>query len=616
MTTLEKPEIRMRVRGAALLGGILLASCSTGSADQARPEREPVTAELALDPYPQRVFWGDLHVHTNLSFDSNSLGNERLGPDEAYRFAAGETVTASSGQPARLARPLDFLMVADHAEFLGVLSSVRGQDRAILQTTLGQRWTGLMNGETGLRGIMDDYVAMVTRQKPMDVPGHAFQHTAWDRLIDAAERHNRPGVFTALIGYEWTSMPGGRNLHRVVVFRDGAEKTRATLPFSALDGDDPERLWDYLDTYEQSTGGRVLAIAHNGNLSAGLMFDDTTMSGAPLSADYARRRMRWEPVYEVTQVKGDGEAHPLLSPDDRFAGFETFFETDISMRPRSTDPKALRQSLRGDYARAGLKKGLRYADTIGANPFEFGLIGSTDTHTALSTADDDNFWGKFLDSEPSSERLGSKMGGNLWANAGLSASGYTGVWARANTRAEIFAALKRREVYATTGPRMKLRVFGGWDFAPADLTRADPDAYGYRAGVPMGGVMAAAAGKRGPALMIRAMRDPEGAPLERVQVVKGWYAPGGEPQERVYDVAVAGGEGASLFNLVWRDPDFDPRHQAFYYVRLMQMPTKRWTTIDAERYGLPLPEGVPRLIRERAYSSPIWYRPPSRRSEN
>lgn len=595
-------------RAVACAAALLAFGCTAGETPE--PMRDGVPpAQVKLDRYPQKVFWGDLHVHTNLSFDSNSFGNERLGPDEAYRFAQGEEVLASSGAKAKLARPLDFLMVADHAEFLGVLSAVRGQEREILRTTLGQRWTGLMNGERGLRGIMDDYIAMVTREKPMDVPDTAFQQTAWNRLIDSAERNNRPGMFTAFAGYEWTSMPGGRNLHRVVVFRDGPDKTRATLPFSALDSDDPERLWDYLDGFERSTGGKVLAIAHNGNLSGGLMFDDKTLFGAPLSPEYARRRQRWEPVYEVTQVKGDGEAHPLLSPDDRYADFETFFETDITMRPRSTDPEALRQGLRGDYARAGLKKGLRYTQTLGVNPFRFGLIGSTDTHTALSTADDDNFWGKFLDSEPSRDRLASKMGGNLWANAGLSASGYTGVWARANTREEIFAAFQRREVYATTGPRMLLRLFAGWNFAKSDLARSDADAYGYRMGVPMGGELARAPRGKTPALIIRALRDPEGARLERVQVVKGWLASDGSPREKVYDAAVAGSGGAGTFDLVWRDPDFDPDRQAFYYVRLLQMPTKRWTTYDAERYGLPLPEGVPRMIQERAYSSPVWYRP-------
>jgi hypothetical protein len=594
--------------GLTGLACTLLLGCAAGELPR-EPQEQTAPVQIALAPYPQQVFWGDLHVHTNLSFDSNSFGNERLGPDEAYRFAIGEEVVASNGQRAKLARPLDFLMVADHAEFLGVLNSVRAQDRELLRTSLGERWSQLMHGETGLRGIMNDYVAMVTRQKPMDLPGEEFNRTAWNRVIDAAERHNRPGVFTALAGYEWTSMPGGRNLHRVVLFRDGPGKTRATLPFSALDSDDPERLWDYLESFESLTGGKVLAIAHNGNLSGGLMFDDKTLSGAPLSADYARRRQRWEPVYEVTQVKGDGEAHPLLSPDDRFADFETFYETDITMRPRSSDPEELREGLRGDYARAGLKKGLRYAETLGVNPYQFGLMGSTDTHTALATADDDNFWGKFLDSEPGPDRLNSKMGGNLWGNAGLASSGYTGVWARANTREEIFAALQRREVYATTGPRMRLRLFAGWNFAEADLMRADPDAYGYAAGVPMGGVLNRRPGSRGPAFMIRAMRDPAGAPLERVQVIKGWLDRDGETREKVYDVATASETGAANFNLVWRDPDFNPTQQAFYYVRLLQVPTKRWTTYDAERYRLELPDGVPRMIRERAYSSPVWYRP-------
>jgi hypothetical protein len=597
-----------RIAGIAALVCALLSGCAAGE-KQSEPEERSTPAQVALAAYPQQVFWGDLHVHTNLSFDSNSFGNERLGPDEAYRFALGEEVVASNGQKARLARPLDFLMVADHAEFLGVLNSVRVQDQKLLRTTLGQRWSQLMVGASGLRSIMDDYVAMVTREKPMDLPGEEFNRTAWNRVIDAAERYNRPGVFTALAGYEWTSMPGGRNLHRVVVFRDGPGKTRATLPFSALDSDDPERLWDYLESFERSTGGAVLAIAHNGNLSGGLMFDDKTLSGAPLTADYARRRQRWEPVYEVTQVKGDGEAHPLLSPDDRYADFETFYETDITMRPRAIDPEELRAGLRGDYARSGLKKGLRYTEAFGVNPYQFGLMGSTDTHTALSTADDDNFWGKFLDSEPGPDRLGSKMGGNLWGNAGLAASGYTGVWARANTRDEIFAAFQRREVYATTGPRMRLRLFAGWNFAEADLMRADPDAYGYSAGVPMGGVLQRTPGALGPAFMIRAMRDPQGAPLELVQVIKGWLDRDGETRERVYDVAAAGENGAATFNLVWRDPDFDPTQQAFYYVRLLQVPTKRWTTYDAERYGLELPDGVPRMIRERAYSSPVWYRP-------
>jgi hypothetical protein len=565
--------------------------------------------EIALGEYPDVVLWGDLHVHTNLSFDSNGLGNERLGPEEAYRFAMGESVVSSSGQRAQLSRPLDFLMVADHAEYLGVLSSIRGRDPVLLATPLGQRWSGYLMSESGIASVVTDYVAMVTGQKPVDLPGEIQQRSTWDGLVDVAERYNRPGEFTTLAGYEWTSMPGGRNLHRVVVYRDGPDKTKQMLPFSALQSDDPEDLWRYMERFEKLTGGKVLAIAHNGNLSGGLMFDDVDLDGDPLSADYARRRQRWEPVYEVTQVKGDGEAHPLLSPDDRFADFETWDETDISMRPRTKNQDEARALLAGEYARSGLKKGLLYGARLGTNPYEFGLVGSTDTHTALATADDDNFWGKFLDSEPSEDRIGNRMGGNLWANARLSASGYTAVWARANTREEIFDALRRREVYATTGPRIRLRVFAGWNFTRDDLTRNDFVPFGYTTGVPMGGILPKTSGTGGPKLLIQALKDPDGAMLERVQIVKGWLDTDGILHERVHDLAEPKPDGAPYINVFWHDREFDPEQHAFYYVRVLQAPTKRWTTYDAERYGLTLPAGVPRMIQERVYGSPIWYRP-------
>ncbi len=591
----------------ALVAGLGFALSGCGNP---APEIE-VSSAIQPQPNgpPDMVLWGDLHVHSNLSFDSNSLGNERLGPADAYRFAMGQAVVASSGKRAQLARPLDFLMVADHAEYLGVLSSVRERDARILETELGERWVSYMDSEGGLRQVMQDYVAMVTRQKPMDLPGENHQRMIWHDMIDAAEAYYRPGEFTTLAGYEWTSMPGGRNLHRVVVFRDGPERTRKIMPFSALDSDDPEDLWDYLARYEAGTGGQVLAIAHNGNLSGGLMFDDETLDGSPLTTDYAARRQRWEPLYEVTQVKGDGEAHPLLSPDDRFADFETWYETDITMRPRSEDLSVARESLAGEYAREGLKKGLRYGDRLGVNPYEFGLIGSTDAHTALATADDDNFWGKFRDSEPGPERSSNQMGGNLWANAGLSASGYTAVWARANTREEIFDALMRREVYATTGPRIRLRLFVGWDFSAADFAKDDFAEHGYAFGVPMGGVLQRQNGSASPTFLIRALKDPEGAMLERTQIVKGWLGDDGDLQEKVYDIEIASDDGVPAMDVFWRDPDFDPVQRSFYYVRLLQMPTKRWTTIDAERYGIAPPQGVPQWIQERAYSSPVWYRP-------
>ncbi|QTD56875.1 DUF3604 domain-containing protein [Parasphingorhabdus cellanae] len=587
-----------------------LASCQNPAADE--QSTTDSGDRVAMTDVPERVFWGDLHVHSNLSFDSNSFGNQHLGPEDAYRFARGEEVVASGGKRAKLSRPLDFLMVADHAEYLGVLTALQDENEGLLSTPLGKRWNEYLSGGDGMGPIMDEYVAMVTGVQPVEVPDKSFNKSVWRHVIDLAEQFNSPGKFTAFAGYEWTSMPGGRNLHRVVVFKDGPEKTKETIPFSALDSDDPEDLWAYLAQYEQSTKGSVLAIAHNGNLSGGIMFDDQTLDGNPLTAEYAKTRSRWEPVYEVTQVKGDGEAHPLLSADDKFADFETWDETDISLTPKPDDPNRVREMLKGEYARSGLKKGLKYDDELGANPYQFGLIGSTDSHTALATADDNNFWGKFKDSEQSSTRLNSKMGGALWPNGKLTASGYTGVWARANTRAELFDAIQRREVYATTGPRITLRVFAGWSFGQDDLTAKNFAAKGYIEGVPMGGLLEKATGGKIPRFLIKALKDPESADLERVQIIKGWRQSDGTLRERIYDVVLADQtSGGAQLSAYWADPSFDANEGAFYYIRVLEAPSKRWTTYDAERYGLKLPPNVPRLNQERAYSSPIWYRPNS-----
>ena len=566
--------------------------------------------DVEVSPVPDDVYWGDLHVHSNLSFDSNSFGNQNLGPEAAYRFARGEEVQTSSGQRAKLSRPLDFLMVADHAEYLGLLTGIQDGSKAALSTTLGKRWQGYLKNAEGMGPIMDEYVAMVTGVRPQEVPGKAFTKTVWKYVVDVAERYNDPGKFTAFAGYEWTSMPGGRNMHRVVVFRDGPEKTGQIIPFSALESDDPERLWEFLDQYERSTRGNVLAIAHNGNLSGGLMFDDTTLSGKRLTTDYAKTRMRWEPVYEVTQVKGDGEAHPLLSPDDEFADFETWDETDISLKPKPNDPVLRKKMLAGEYARSGLKKGLSYQAKLGANPYQFGLMGSTDTHTALSTADDNNFWGKFKDSEPSAVRSSSKMGHALWPNAKLTASGYTGIWARANTRTELFDAIKRREIYATTGPRIKLRLFAGWSFAADDLKRKSFAEWGYGNGVPMGGVLSSGKHGRAPTFLVKALKDPEDVNLQRVQIVKGWRTSNGELKEKVYDVALtSSANGNPEFSVFWSDPDFNTEDYAFYYVRVLQLPSRRWTAYDAERYKIKISSEYPAYIQERAYSSPVWYEP-------
>ncbi len=593
---------------------MLISSATLGLTGCQKPETEALkhalAKEIGVSDLPDDVYWGDLHVHSNLSFDSNSFGNQNLGPEAAYRFARGEEVQTSSGQMAKLSRPLDFLMVADHAEYLGFLTGIQDGSQEALSSALGKRWQGYLRESEGMGPIMNEYVAMVTGAKPQEVPSQAFTETVWKYVVDVAERYNQPGKFTAFAGYEWTSMPGGRNLHRVVVFKDGPEKTGQIIPFSALDSDNPERLWEFLEQYERSTKGSVLAIAHNGNLSGGLMFDDVTLSGKPLTVEYAKTRMRWEPVYEVTQVKGDGEAHPLLSTDDEFADFETWDETDISHKPKPKDPVLRKKMLEGEYARSGLKKGLSYKAKLGENPYQFGLMGSTDTHTGLSTADDDNFWGKFKDSEPSAARSSSKMGHALWPNAKLTASGYTGIWARANTRAELFAAIKRREIYATTGPRIQLRLFAGWGFAADDLKRKAFAQWGYGNGVPMGGMLSSAKPGRAPTFLVRALKDPEDVNLQRVQMVKGWRTSNGELKERVYDVALTNrAKGDPEISSFWRDPDFNAREHAFYYVRVLQMPTKRWTTYDAENFNIEISPEYPAYIQERAYSSPVWYEP-------
>jgi hypothetical protein len=392
-------------------------------------------------------------------------------------------------------------------------------------------------------------------------------------------------------------------------------------------------------TYEAETGGRLLAIPHNGNLSNGLMFDDATLSGEPLSADYAERRMRWEPLYEITQMKGDGEAHPMLSPTDEFADYGTWDKGSFGPEPKTPE------MLPKEYARAAWKRGLAYEAALGVNPFKFGVVGSTDAHTGLSTAAEDNFFGKVSLVEPTGDpiRYEEAITGRFTpddpsddlTHADALAAGIAAVWARENTREALFEAMQRKEVYATTGTRLRVRVFGGWDFAAADMVRSDFAAHGYANGVPMGGDLTAAPEGAAPTLLIRALRDADGANLDRLQVIKGWTTADGEPQERVYDVAwsddrVPGADGklppvgntvdadtatytnaigAPFLEAFWQDPDFDPTQRAFYYVRVIEIPTPRWTTYDSVVFGIDRPEGQPASHQERAYTSPIWYTP-------
>ena len=590
--------------------------------------------------YPQRVFWGDTHLHTSYSTDAGMIGN-RLGPDEAYRFARGEIVVSSIGVRARLQRPLDFLVVADHAENLGLAPMIAERNPELLRTEFGREiselvYSGELYDAYGLWGS-----GMMTGNDPLK-GNDELTRTMWERLTASAEKFNEPGKFTALIGFEWTSSPGGNNLHRNVIFRDGKDEADQVIPMSNYDSSDPEDLWNWMGAYEAKTGGRALAIPHNGNLSNGLMFDDVTLTDRkPLNRDYAERRMLWEPLYEVTQIKGDGEAHPFLSPNDEFADYGTWDKGSFGPEPKTKD------MLPREYARTALGRGLKYEQEIGVNPFKFGMIGSTDSHTSLATFEEDNYFGKATVGEPSAEpdRFQAVVTGIMQQPGGPDitirhyqtiASGLAAVWATGNTRESLWDALKRKEVYATTGTRITVRVFGGWDFVEADVQRPDFARTGYEHGVPMGSDLFPQSDGKAPKFMVRALRDPDGANLDRIQIVKGWLDKDGETHEKIYDVAVSDGReigaggrcktpvgntvnvekatytnsiGDALLMGYWKDPDFDANQRAFYYVRVLEIPTPRWTTYDAAFYGVELPKDVPAAQQERAYTSPIWYTP-------
>jgi hypothetical protein len=603
-----------------------------------------VTAVHAADEYyappvehPVQVYFGDPHLHTSISMDAGAWGN-KLGLEPAYRFARGAEVTSSSGLKAKLSRPLDFVVIADHSDGYGFFPRLLAQDPYIMEQPEGKRWfeESTKGGNEGQRKAADDMIKMFSQGKfPYKVNSPEILSPVWEDVIATAEKFNDPGEFTAFIAYEWTSFYKGNNLHRVIIFRDNAEKTQQTIPYTMTDSPDPEDLWKALAAYEEKTGGRVMASPHNGNLSNGEMFAEVTLMGRkPLDKAYVTTRARWERIYEATQIKGDGEAHPFLSPDDEFADYETWDLGNLDSSFAKTDAM-----LDNEYARSALKLGLNYEEKFGVNPFKFGLTGAGDSHTSLSAMEEDNFFGKHTGSEPSADRwktpfrkspIGSIEG---WQEV---ASGYTGVWATENTRAALWDAMQRRETYATTGPRMTVRVFGGWDFKTGDDKRSDYVDLGYSKGVPMGGDLRPKQGKS-PSFMVTALSDPMGANLDRVQMVKGWRDREGNLHEKVYDIVWSDAKkrklnrkgklppvgntvdvpeatwtntiGDSQLTTVWQDPDFSSADQAFYYVRVLEIPTPRWTAYDAKRFGVTMGKEVPMTTQERVYTSPIWYTP-------
>ena len=633
-------------------------------------------APVLADDYPNRLLWGDTHVHSNLSNDAYLLGNKSADPDTAYRFAKGEPVIHPYHRArVRLQTPLDFLAVTDHAEFLGQLFSIlQLEDERLADTLFGKRMLKVKEegDETGagliymmamtlnrmppeqrpdfsppgiLKMLYNRFFSTGETQGDPDMPvldfglgnmwfaannfesvtemqvEQVFQSN-WERLLNAADRHNAPGEFTTLIGWEYSPQPDGKNLHRVVLTPVDGTTAKRIFPYSSNDSENPEDFWAWLAKTREQTGIDFITIPHNSNLSKGAMFARTTTAGDPIDAGYARLRSRWETAVEVTQIKGTSETHPLLSPEDELADFEIY-----KKGLPGTSPPTFTE---GDYVRSALKTGLELERNLGVNPYKFGMIGSTDGHTGLATAEEDNFMGKFaIDSIPENKEEGF-YGYPGWLQSG---SGLAAVWAVDNTREEIFAAFRRREVYGTTGPRIAVRFFAGYGFAEEDLNASDPATVGYSKGVAMGGDLASS--DNAPSFLMHAMKDPTGANLDRIQVVKSWLDAGGVSREKIFDVVWSGDRtpgpdgilppvgdtvdrrtarytnsiGAPELAALWTDPEFDPDSPALYYLRVLQIPTPRNSLYDSIALQVTPPEGYPEVIQERAYTSPIWYTP-------
>jgi hypothetical protein len=615
----------------------------TGTPDQKTIEKvfpKPPYSPYAGRNFPTRPFFGDTHLHTSYSMDAGAFG-ARLGPRDAYRFARGEEVTASSGQPAKLSRPLDFLVVTDHSDNMGFFPDLFSGKPEMLADPTGKKWYDMIQSGKGEQAAIEIIVAFSHGKFPKDLmyfPGTRAYQGAWKETIKAAEEYNSPGIFTAFIGYEWTSNTGGNNLHRNVIFRDNGDKAIQVEPYTVYPpygSDNPVELWKWMDGYQKKTGGSVLAIAHNGNLSNGQMFPIVEAFGKKIDRDYAETRIKWERLYEATQTKGDGEAHPFLSPNDEFADFEKWDKGNLD----GSVPKK-KEMLEFEYLRSAYKNGLKLEQQLGVNPYKFGLVGSSDAHTGLTAMEEDNFFGKTTPQEPSPKRISeafidNKETGVKIMDWEVAAAGYAAVWANENTRESIWDAMERRETYATTGTRMIVRFFGGWDFESADANNRMPAAIGYAKGVPMGGDLRNAPAGKSPTFLAAAMKDPMGANLDRFQIIKGWLDAKGELHEKVYDVAWsdnrkpgADGKLPSVGNTVdvanatwtntigdpeliavWKDPEFDSKQKAFYYARVIEIPTPRWTAYDAKRFSVEALPGTRMTISERAYTSPIWYTP-------
>ena len=587
--------------------------------------------------FPDRVYWGDTHVHTGWSVDAGMDG-AITSPEDAYRFARGEEVKSNTGLPAKLHRPFDWFLVSDHSDGMGTINQIiDGNPEMMANETLKGWRDALTSGDEARASAAKSelVVAQAQGKLPPEIMDPKWMVTAWEKTIEAAEKYNQPGEFTTFIAYEWTvNADGGNNLHRNIIYRDGAERAQQMLPLTTFQTEDPFKLWQWMAEYEQKTGGRLLAIPHNGNMSNGRMFEEQQFDGSPMTREWAEMRQRYERLYEVSQIKGQSESHPSLSPNDEFASWDLWDRGNLILAPK---PEG---AFKYEYWREALKSGLRLEGELGVNPFVYGANAATDTHTGLSSTEEDNYYGKFKTLEPSNHErwnfplltgpTGSYMG---WEQA---ASGVMGVWSEANTREALWDAMQRRETYATTGPRISLRFFGSLDYSGLDLSAGDMIQQAYAQGVPMGGFLDGAAEGQAPVFVVMAAKDPDGANLDRVQIVKGWVDAAGATHEEIYDVTWSGDRqpdadgrlpavgdtvnredgtyensiGAPQLNGVFSDPDFDPAQRAVYYVRVLEIPTARWTLYDKIRFGIDdMPGEVPLVHQERAFSSPIWYSP-------
>jgi Protein of unknown function (DUF3604) len=599
--------------------------------------KKPGYSPYAGKHYPDRPYFGDEHVHTGWSVDAGMTG-ATLTPVEAVRFARGEEVISTTGQPVKLAHPLDWVVVTDHSDGMGTISGIRDGNPEMMSDPTLKRWHDMMakGPEEAAKATMELVSAQSNKKLPPAITDPKFAKSYWEQSTAIMEKYNEPGRFTAFIGYEWTSNAGGgNNLHRNVIYRDGKKLADQVLPMTTFNSENPEDLWKWMAAYEKKTGGKLLAIPHNGNLSNGRMFELQMFLGGPMTKEWSQQRQQWEPLFEAIQMKGQSESHPSLSVTDEFAvGYELWDRGNLNLVPKKPG------MIEHEYLRQALKDGLKVEEQLGANPFKYGMAGGTDTHNGLTADEEDNFFAKFVSAEPRPDRWNEdamKFGDRVVKGWEMTAAGRTAVWATDNTRAAIWDGMKRRETYATSGPHMTVRFFGGYDFVPLDARTRSPAIVGYTKGIAMGGDLKKAPQGKAPTFLIAAMKDPLSGNLDRIQVVKGWMDKSGKLQEKIFNVAwsdpakrklQADGKLPPVGNTVdlqtatwtntignpelisvWKDPEFESSLRAFYYARVLEIPTPRWTAYDAVYFKVKMDPKVPMITQERAFTSPIWYTP-------